>query len=582
VTPGLATKIGPSKFGETILSIKPFPTAPLYKLAVICIGLWLAVLSAISAVTGQNLESVPAFSADRLMAHIRTLSSDEFQGRGPGTKGEELSIAYVQKQFRDMGLEPGNPDGSYLQAVPLVGIRPDPSMTLTFAGHGQTMQLAFEKDFVAQTRRMVDSVHLDADMIFVGYGVQAPEYKWDDFKGVDVKGKVIVVLINDPPVPDEKMFGGKAMTYYGRWTYKYEKAAELGAAGCLIVHETGPAGYPWGVVRDSWSGESFELVAPDKNMHRAAVEGWITHEQAQALFRAAGLDFETEKDKAVNPDFHPVPLGMRARLDIRNTMRTIQSHNVIAKRTGSDPVLKNQYVIYSAHWDHFGIGPEVNGDKIYHGALDNASGTAALLEIARAYSQSNLPNAPKRTILFLSVTAEEQGLLGSEYYAEHPLYPVSHTAADINMDGMNVWGKTRDITEIGRGKSTLDEVVADVAEEQGRIVRDDPEPEKGFYYRSDHFSFAKVGIPAFDPDAGIDFVGKPSGFGIKKREEFTANDYHKPSDVIKPDWDLSGAVEDCQLYFLVGLRVANAAKMPEWKANAEFKAIREASLKNGT
>ena len=515
------------------------------------------------------------------MAHIRTLSSDEFQGRGPGTKGEDLTIAYMQKQFRDAGLEPGNPDGTYLQGVPLVGTRPDPKMTLTFAGHGKTMQLAFEKDFVAQTRRMVDSVHLDADMIFVGYGVQAPEYKWDDFKGVDVRGKVIVVLINDPPVPDERMFGGKAMTYYGRWTYKYEKAAEMGAAGCLIVHETERAGYPWEVVRDSWSGEAFNLVAADKNMHRAAVEGWITHEQALELFRTAGLDYETEKKKAVSADFRPVPLGMKAQLDIHNTLRTIQSHNVIAKRTGSDPALKNQYVIYSAHWDHFGIGPEVNGDRIYHGARDNASGTAALIEIARAYAQLKPGNAPKRTILFLSVTAEEQGLLGSEYYAEHPLYPVSRTAANINMDAMNVWGKTRDITEIGKGKSTLDAVVADVAEQQGRTVRSDPEPEKGSYYRSDHFSFAKVGIPAFDPDPGIDFVGKPAGWGIAKRQEYTANDYHKPSDVIKPDWDLSGEAQDCQLYFLVGLRVADMPEMPEWKPDAEFKAIREASLKSG-
>jgi Zn-dependent M28 family amino/carboxypeptidase len=532
-------------------------------------------------VRAQGVANAPVFSAERLLAHIRTLSSDEFQGRGPGTKGEDLTIAYLQKEYREEGLEPGNPDGTYLQAVPLVGIRPDPKMTLTFSGHGKTMPLAYEKDFIAVTRRVADSVHLDADMIFVGYGVQAPEYKWDDFKGVDVKGKVIVVLINDPPVADEKMFGGKAMTYYGRWTYKYEKAAQLGAAGCLIVHETGPAGYPWEVVRDSWGGESFSLVAADKNMHRPAVEGWITRERAEELFRAAGLDFDAEKKKAVSPDFHAVDLGMKAQLDIHNTLRTIQSHNVIAKRTGSDPALKNQYVIYSAHWDHFGIGPEVKGDKIYHGAADNASGTAALLEIARAYAQLKPPNAPKRTILFLSVTAEEQGLLGSEYYAEHPLYPLSRTAANINMDGMNTWGKTRDITEIGEGKSTLDEVVADVAEQQGRTVRPDPEPEKGYYYRSDHFSFAKVGVPAFDPDEGIDYIGKPAGWGLAKRQEYTANDYHKPSDVIKPDWDLSGAVQDCELFFLVGLRVADAPRMPEWKSNAEFKAIREASLKAG-
>jgi Zn-dependent M28 family amino/carboxypeptidase len=562
--------------GKPTVSIRFF-----LKLLLILAALASTMIAPRLALRGQRLAASPAFSAERLMTEIRTLSSDEFQGREPGTKGEELSIAYIQKQFRDAGLEPGNPDGSYLQAVPLVGTRPDPSMTLTFAGHGKTMKLAFEKDFVAQTRRTVDSVHLDAEMIFAGYGVQAPEYKWDDFKGVDVRGKVIVVLINDPPVPDERMFGGKAMTYYGRWTYKYEKAAELGATGCLIVHETDPAGYPWEVVRDSWGGEVFNLVAPDKNMHRAAVEGWITHEQAQDLFRAAGFDYETEKKKAVSANFHPVPLGMRAQLDIHNTLRTIQSRNVIAKRTGSHPVLKNQYLIYSAHWDHFGIGPEVNGDRIYHGARDNASGTAALIEIARAYAQLKPGNAPKRTILFLSVTAEEQGLLGSEYYAEHPLYPVSRTAADINMDAMNVWGKTRDITEIGKGKSTLDEVVADVAEQQGRTVRSDPEPEKGSYYRSDHFSFAKVGIPAFDPDPGIDFVGKPAGWGIAKRQEYTANDYHKPSDVIKPDWDLSGEAQDCQLYFLVGLRAADSPKMPEWKRDAEFKAIREASLKSG-
>ncbi len=481
------------------------------------------------------------------MAHIRTLSSDEFQGRAPGSKGEELSIAYIEKQFRDAGLEPGNPNGTYLQDVPLAGVNPDPNMKLTLTGHGKTLDLAYQKDFVVQTRRYLNSVSVDADMVFVGYGVQAPEYKWDDFKGVDVKGKVIVVLINDPPVPDPHMFGGKAMTYYGRWTYKYEKAAELGAAGCLIVHETGPAGYPWEVVRDSWSGEQFDLLTADKNMRRAGVEGWITHEQAQALFRVAGLDFNALKKKAVSADFHAVPLGMKAQLEIHNTLRTIQSHNVIAKRTGSDPALKSQYVIYTAHWDHLGTQTDASGTHIYHGAVDNASGSAALLEIARAYALMETP--PKRTTLFLSVTAEEQGLLGSEYYATHPLYPLAQTAAEINMDGMNVWGRTKDITLIGTGKSTLDEGAAQAAREQGRIVRADPEPEKGYYFRSDHFNFAKVGVPALDPDTGIDYVGRPAGFGLAVREKYTANNYHKPTDVIEPDWDLRGAMEDCQLFF---------------------------------
>src|ERR1700730_1108124 len=542
--------------------------------AVVLTALGFSCFASARAQSSPNA-GVASFSADRLLGHIRRLSSDEFEGRGPGTNGEVLTLAYLQGQFRNMGLEPGNPDGTYLQTVPLVGIRPDPHMEAAFTGHGRTMHAAFQKDFVAWTKRTVDSAGIDANMIFVGYGVQAPEYAWDDFKGVDVKGKVIVVLINDPPVADERMFGGKAMTYYGRWTYKFEKAAELGAAGCLIVHETAPAGYPWEVVRNSWSGEQFDLVSADRNMHRAAIEGWITHEEAQALFHADGQDFEALKRKAASADFHPVPLGIKAQIEIHNSLRTIESHNLIAKRTGGDPALKKEYVIYSAHWDHFGIGPEVKGDKIYHGAADNASGTAALLEIARAYKQLRIP--PRRTILFLSVTAEGQGLLGSRYYAEHPLYPIVRTAADINMDGMNQWGRTRDITIVGNGKSTLDDVVASVAREQGRTVKPDPEPEKGYYFRSDHFSFAKVGVPAFDPDSGIDYVGKPAGWGMAKRQQYTENDYHKPSDVIKPDWDLSGAVQDCQLYFLVGYRVASAQQMPEWNQNAEFRAIRATS-----
>ena len=530
--------------------------------------------------SGSDL-TLATFSGDRMLADIRVLSSDEFQGRGPGTKGEDLSIAYIEKEFRDAGLDPGNPNGTYLQEVPLEGIRPDANMEFTFTGHGTTIHTTFQKDFVAQTRIPVASQTLDGDMIFVGYGVQAPEYKWDDFKGVDVKGKVLVVLVNDPPVKkngelDPNVFGGKAMTYYGRWTYKYEKAEELGAAGCIIVHETGRAGYPWEVVRNSFGGERFELATADSNSRAGLVQAWISRETAEALFKAAGYDLETLKEQAVSRDFRPVPLGMRAQVEIHNSLRTIQSHNVIGKVTGSDPTLKNEYVIYSAHWDHFGIGPEVNGQNIYHGALDNGSGSAALMELGRAFA--SLKVRPKRSILFLSVTAEEQGLLGSQYYAEHPLYPLSHTAANINMDGMNVLGKTRDITEIGIGKSTLDEIVAAVAKEQGRVVRGDPEPEKGFYYRSDHFSFAKVGVPAFDPDSGIDYVGKPAGWGMKMRDQFTANDYHKPSDVIKPYWDMSGDVQDCELFFAVGYRVANAAKMPEWKPGAEFKAIREKSL----
>jgi Zn-dependent M28 family amino/carboxypeptidase len=521
-----------------------------------------------------------------MLEHIRKLSSDEFEGRGPGSKGEEITIQYLQDQFRSLGLEPGNPDGTYLQNVPLVGITADPQMKLTFAGHGQSQAPKFQSDFVGWTKRVVDTTAVDAEMIFVGYGVQAPEFQWDDFKNVDVRGKVLVVLINDPPVPDPQSpnqldantFGGKAMTYYGRWTYKFEKAAALGAAGCIIVHQTERAGYPWEVVRNSWSAEQFDLQSPDKNMSRLALEGWITQQTAGNLMKMAGQDLAKLTASAATREFRPVPLGVRAKITIQNRLRTIDSHNVVARLTGSDPKLKDSYVIYSAHWDHFGIGPEVNGDRIYHGAVDNASGTAALLEIARAYKQLKTP--PRRSILFLSVTAEEQGLLGSEFYGEHPLYPLAQTAVNINMDTMNVHGRTRDIVMIGKGNSTLDELVTDVAREQGRVVKPDPEPEQGHFYRSDHFSFAKQGVPAFDPDSGIDFIDKPEGWGLQVRQKYTAENYHKPSDKIQSDWDMSGAVQDAQLYLLVGYRVANSEALPEWKPGTEFKAKRDAMLRS--
>jgi len=518
-------------------------------------------------------------SGPALLAHIRTLASDEYEGRFPGSKGEQLTVKYIEDQFRALSLEPGNPDGTYIQKVSLVGITPDPSMALSFSTEGHTSKpatLGFHDDFVAWTKRVAEDVSVDADTVFAGYGITAPEYQWDDFKGADLKGKMLVVLVNDPGYEDASLFGGKAMKYYGRWTYKYEKAAELGAAGCLIVHETGPAGYPWAVVALK-SGEQFDLSSPDKNAGRAAVEGWITVEQAQNLFKMAGKDFEALKKTALSRDFRPIPLGLRAQIHIHNSLREIQSANVIAKLTGSDPKLHMEYVIYTAHWDHFGIGPAVNGDKIYHGALDNASGTGALIEIAKAYKQLQVP--PRRSILFLSVTAEEQSLLGSRYYAEHPLYPLADTAADINIDVMNALGRTRDIVMIGRGSSTLDELVDAAAHEQGRTVKPDLEPEKGYFYRSDHFNFVHEGVPAFDPEGGVDYIGRPEGWGLQQKERYTREDYHKPSDNVRPDWDLSGAVEDMQLYFLVGYRVANEPKLPAWKPGAEFKAKREAMLR---
>ena len=539
---------------------------------------------------GQTAPSAPdaalkAFSADSVLNHIKKLASDEFEGRAPGSRGEELTVKYLTDQFRALGLAPGNPDGTYVQKVPLVEITADPRMKLAFTGAAAHLEPKYQDDFVAWTKRVTQSVSLDAEMIFLGYGVQAPEFQWDDFKGVDVKGKVIVVLVNDPPVPDPKdaskldpkVFGGKAMTYYGRWTYKYEKAAEKGAAGCLIIHETGPAGYPWTVVSQGRSGGQFDLVTPDKNMGRATMEGWMTWDFAQKLFQAAGKDLASLKKSAVTREFKPVPLSLRAKLAINNKLRTVDSQNVVAKLVGSDAKLKNEYVIYSAHWDHFGIGPEVKGDKIYNGAVDNASGTATLLEMAKAYKQLSVP--PRRSILFLAVTGEEQGLLGSEYYAKRPLYPLAHTAAVVNMDAMNVLGKTNDLVSVGLGSSTLDEIVIAEARAQGRTVKPDAEPEKGFFYRSDHFPFSKAGVPAFDPGAGTEYVGKPADWGMKMRAKYTAEDYHKPSDEVKLDWDLSGLVQDAQLFFMVGYRVANEPKLPEWKPGTEFKAAREASLK---
>ncbi len=530
-------------------------------------------------------EVLDRITAEGLAAHIRRLASDEFEGRAPASRGEELTVRYLIEQFQQFGLRPGNPDGTYIQKVPLVGITADPSASLVITANGKRMVLRYGEDFVAWTRRVVETSSVEADLIFVGYGVQAPEFQWDDFKGTDVRGKVLVVLINDPPVPDpkdpsrldERVFGGRAMTYYGRWTYKFEKAAELGAAGALIIHETEPAGYPWAVVRGSWTGEQFDLVAPDRNMSKCAVEGWITYEHAKALFALVGKELEVLKKAAVSRDFRPVPLGARMTLTLRNTLRTIESRNVIARLEGSDPKLKEEYVIYVAHWDHLGIGPEVNGDRIYNGAVDNASGTAGLLEIARAYARLLPP--PRRSILFLAVTAEEKGLLGSRYYAENPLYPLERTVAVINMDGLNVYGRTRDITVIGLGNSTLDEHVRAVAAEQGRVVRPDPEPEKGFFYRSDHFSFAKQGVPALDTDSGIEYIGKPEGWGLEVRRRYTAERYHKPQDEFDPSWDLSGAVEDLRLLFLVGHRVANDDRWPEWYPGTEFKAKRDAMLK---
>ena len=525
-----------------------------------------------------------AIDADQLLARISTLSSDEFEGRSPGTVGEERTVEYLENAFRELGLQPGNPDGTYTQDVSLIGYRAQSTASLTAAG--QQIPLSFPSDFVAWTQHFgqPELSVAGSEIVFVGYGVVAPEYGWDDYKDVDVRGKTILMLVNDPAVPDPadpsrldpNVFRGDAMTYYGRWTYKYEIASEKGAAAAIVIHETGPAGYPWEVVAGSWGTENF-TIAGSTGPDRVRVEAWITEAKARELLAAAGQDFDALKQAAVQRDFRPVTLNATADFRVRTTTREVQSRNVIAKLEGSDPARRDEYVIYTAHWDHLGKDETLEGDQIFNGALDNATGTAGLIEIAKAFTR--LPEPPARSVLFLAVTAEEQGLLGAKHYAENPLYPLERTLANINMDGLNQWGRTRDVVVIGYGNSTLEDILAQEAATQGRVLAPDPEPEKGFYYRSDHFEFAKQGVPALYTDQGVEYIGKPAGYGDQKREEYTANDYHKPSDEVKPDWDLAGAVEDLRLMFAVGYRVATDEAWPEWKPGTEFRAKREEMLR---
>ena len=514
----------------------------------------------------------PGIDAELLLEEIKTLASDEFGGRAPGSPGEALTISYLTDQFGALGLVPGNPDGTWVQAVPLVGITPQPGDGLVVSTSNSSDSLTWVPgdDYVALTKHVVDEVEVDAEFVFVGYGAVAPEYDWDDFGDVDVSGKILLFLVNDPPLDDA--FGGSAMTYYGRWTYKHEIAAEKGAVGSLVIHETGPAGYPWEVIGSNPHGESFDLVAADNNLSRATMEGWVRRSTAESLFEMAGLDFEELKLQAADRSFQPVSLGVTGQTRIRNTLRTIDSQNFLAMIPGSDA--PDEVVMYVAHWDHLGRDETLTGDQIFNGAADNATGTAALIELARAFAESDVP--PRRSVLFLAVTAEEQGLLGSAYYGQSSVYPTANTVAALNMDVLNQWGRTRDLTVVGMGQSELDRYAEDVAGRLQRTLVADPEPEKGFYYRSDHFSFAKVGIPAFYADPGIEYLEKPEGYGLHKREEYTANDYHAVTDEVKSDWDLSGAVEDLTFMFELGASLAATDEWPEWSTTSEFRSVREA------
>ncbi|GIW51528.1 MAG: hypothetical protein KatS3mg081_0883 [Gemmatimonadales bacterium] len=526
--------------------------------------------------SGEIAGALATFSAQDLAAKIQILAADSFEGRAPSSAGEEKTVNFLRSQFERIGLKPGNGE-SFFQEVPLVSITADRNMRLLIGGQGPAMALQYGTDFVAFTSRVVEETSLDrSPLVFAGYGVVAPEVGWNDYEGLDASGKTVIVLVNDPDFygGDTTLFKGRTMTYYGRWTYKYEEAARQGASGVLIVHETEPAGYPWEVVTGSWSGPRFGLVTEDRNLSRAAVEGWITQDAARRIFRRAGLDYDSLKARASQRGFRAVPLNLHASVRVRNTIRYSRSKNVVALLPGRER--PDEYLIYMAHWDHLGRDPSLSGDQIFNGAVDNASGTAGLLELAEAFA--SLPRPPRRSVVFLAVTAEEQGLLGSAYYARNPIFPLNRTVAAINLDGLNVDGRMRDITVIGYGNSELDDYLAEAARSQNRYLRPDPEPEKGFYYRSDHFELAKVGVPALYTDAGIDNVEHGTEWSLKRREEYTALRYHKPADEFDPNWDLSGAVEDLQLLFRVGYRLANEDRFPNWREGTEFKARRDSMM----
>lgn len=510
--------------------------------------------------------------------HIKTLSSDDFGGRAPGTRGERLTLDYLTDAFRNLGLEPGYGE-SFLQPVPMVEITNNSRTDLRIDFGDGTKVLTYPEDMIFSSRRRESPQSIeDSEMVFVGYGVVAPEYDWNDYEGLDVEGKTVVMLVNDPGFAsgDEGFFNGRAMTYYGRWTYKYEEAARQGAAAAIVIHETEPASYGWDVVINSWSQPEF--VLGDDDSPRLPLEGWITVDAARSLFAEAGLDFAALKDAARQPGFEWKSLGATANAGVTHRVREGTSYNVIAKLPGAER--PDEAIVYMAHWDHLGRNLALPGTSgVYNGAVDNASGTAALLELARMYSQAP---APERSVIFLAVTLEEYGLLGSRHYAAHPVMPLGRTAAAVNMDAMSLLGPTRDITVIGYGSSELEDILADVAAGQDREIVPEPTPEAGYYYRSDHFNFAKAGVPALYAKGGVDHVGKGREYGLAWQREYRDQRYHKPADVYDPDWDLRGIGQDIELLYRVGRRVADSDTWPNWYEGSEFRSIRDRQRRDVT
>lgn len=522
----------------------------------------------------SDKESKPSIDGAMFSKHMAVLAADSLEGRKPFSEGEIRTLRYLQAEFNKLGLLPGNGD-SYFQEVPMVEIKSTSEGSMLLESASGRMALKPLDDFVAGSRHNQKQVEVKkSEMIFAGYGIVAPEYNWNDYEGLDVKGKTVVVLVNDPGFVDPTLFKGKSMTYYGRWTYKFEEAARQGATGVIIIHDTKPASYPWAVVRSGWSKSKLYLDSEDGNRSRALWEGWMTMESAQKLFSLAGVS-ENLIQQAGKKGFKPVPLGVKLSGKIQNEIKKSKSNNVLAIWPGTDR--KEECIVYSAHWDHLGKGEPVNGDSIYNGAADDASGVAALLEIAHAFTLQ--AKKPARSILFLAVTAEEQGLLGSEYYTKHPVFPLQKTVADINIDVMHPFGKMKDLIVVGKGQSELDTYIEDAAQKQGRITRAEPDPSGGWYFRSDHFNFAKVGIPSLYIENGSDSRVHGESWGEAQKKLYNDNRYHAPSDEYTSDWDISGIVEDMQLLYEVGKKLSEEHVFPGWKTGSEFKSIREESLK---
>ena len=528
-------------------------------------ALFLAAVTT-SGVAQQVSAQLPAPNARAMDAHLRYLADDLLEGRGPGTRGGVLAAKYVAAQFEAMGLEPAGPDRSYFQPVALVGMKPQP--TLAWGKSGEMHPLTYGVDFVAWAETPDSAVSVAAaPVLFVGYGIQSPEWQWDDYKGIDTKGKVLLMLVNDPGLQDSSVFNGRALTYYGRWTYKLEQGARMGAAAVILIHTVQSATYPWSVVKGSWSVEQFKIDQPQSPSLTLA--GWVTDGAARAALSGAGLNLDSLMRAAARRDFRPVDTGLKADIAVKSALRHIESANVVARLPGSDAALSHQVVLLSAHWDHKGIGPIVNGDSIYNGAEDNASGVAALLATAQALSA--VQPRPRRTLLFIATTAEESGLLGSETYAEHPLVPLAQTAAILNIDGANVRGRTRDIAALGIERSSLGAVFRLAARSEGLTATGDPDASKGSFFRSDHFPLARAGVPGLSFEAGIDFVGRPAGWGREQNEQYNAERYHQPSDQYSPGFTYEGMVQEARVMMRVALAVANTPSLPTWLPGAEFR-----------